>query len=328
MNRTLFRHAPVLALLATAVGACADQTEILAPLDEHPSFAEAGKPGKEGRIAFIIDAPAGNPLLYTMEADGSDIQPVRKAGYALNPAWSPDGNMLAYFSIPSVGDPEGAGLYVIRTKGGKPTRIFDGFITNPRWSPDGKRIAFSHTVTGSRSIAVINTDGTGFRQLTAGSDAFDMYPSWSADGERLAFWSSRPISEGRRVYGNIWVINADGSAMEPITDCEAAGVMCTVPSWSPVDDRIAFRLANGSLYAIGIVAASGGEIQTVLARTDHGGFGRSVNPAWSPDGTRFVFLSAMDGAGRLELHTARTDGTDVARATFMPEAKYEPAWAR
>lgn len=323
------RLGAVLPALMLALGACSDEAKILAPAAEQPSLDRSGDGGSDdrGRIAFIIDEPAGNPLLHTMNADGSRIQAVRNAGWAQYPAWSPDRRQIAYFSTPESGNPASAGLYVINAAGGKPVRIFEGMVSHPRWSPDGTRIAFSHfPLGGRRSIYVIGADGSGVTQVTGGPSAFDMNPSWSPDGQRIAFWSSRSIAAGRSEYGNLWIVNADGTGLKPITDCETAAVLCHSPTWSPVDDRIAFRLKAGTELAIGTVDANGGEIQVILSRTDHGV--QDLQPAWSPDGTRFVFLSAMNGTGQRELYTVNADGTNPTRITSMTQVKYFPAWGR
>src|SRR5262245_36424116 len=61
----------------------------------------------------------------------------------------------------------------------------------PVWSPDGKQIAFADivgtTVTGSWGIFVINTDGTGRRQLVRGSLYAPHGIAWSSDGKTLAY---------------------------------------------------------------------------------------------------------------------------------------------
>jgi len=56
----------------------------------------------------------------------------------------------------------------------------------PAWSPDGTRIAFDVRVGNRWTLAVINADGTGFRDLTPQlQEAFP--PRWFPDGRRVAF---------------------------------------------------------------------------------------------------------------------------------------------
>ncbi len=59
-----------------------------------------------------------------------------------DPAWSPDGRYIAYFS-----DAEGEyALYIVDQKGQKPAEKVDlnpTFYFNPTWSPDSKKIAFT-----------------------------------------------------------------------------------------------------------------------------------------------------------------------------------------
>ncbi|MGI8721742.1 MAG: TolB family protein [Geodermatophilaceae bacterium] len=58
-------------------------------------------------------------------------------------------------------------------------------------------------------------------------------------------------------------------------------------------------------------------------------FGVDVNPAWSPDGSRIVFISDRDRAGQLpptDVYVMQADGTGVVRATDNPDSEEDVEW--
>lgn len=82
--------------------------------------------------------------LYTIAADGSNLQPVTTApADDTDTSWSPDSRRVVYSS--DFGDLPTSSIFTTPAKGGDPTRIthddtrYDGA---PAWSPDGQWIAF------------------------------------------------------------------------------------------------------------------------------------------------------------------------------------------
>jgi Tol biopolymer transport system component len=167
----------------------------------------------DGRtMAFTALPPGGvRPDIYLMRADGSDLRQFTPEVPDEAPAWSPDGDRIA-FESDRTGDAE---ICVMRADGTGLRRLTSrpGDDLFPAWSPDGERIAFVADGDGGRDVWVMRSIGGEARAL-APYDAPDGDPSWSPDGERIAFESNR---EGGPT-SDIFVMFADGSGVLRLTD--------------------------------------------------------------------------------------------------------------
>jgi TolB-like protein/DNA-binding SARP family transcriptional activator len=150
-------------------------------------------------------------------------------------------------------------------------------------------------------LYLMDADGSNRRRLTDGPDN---YPSWSPDGARIAF------SRGKRT-SDIYVINADGSGLVNLTRNER--MFDIEPAWSPDGSRIAFERYPG-LY---VMAADGSGITRLTAD--------GSSPAWSPDGKKIAFHSGR--AGSFDVFIMNADGSDVTRLTDDPALDIGPAWS-
>ncbi|MCY4077573.1 MAG: hypothetical protein OXH04_19320, partial [Acidobacteria bacterium] len=70
----------------------------------------------------------------------------------------------------------------------------------------------------------IRPDGTDLRRLTT-APGNDSHPAWSADGTHILFSSSRygfkdeaPLSDIPQAYGELFIMDADGSGQRALTD--------------------------------------------------------------------------------------------------------------
>jgi Tol biopolymer transport system component len=117
--------------------------------------------------------------------------------------------------------------------GGKATPVLvDSRIpVSPNLSPDGQFVVF-HLGGIQEDIAVIRSDGTGFRQLTDDPHK-DRMPRWSPDGERITFFSNRSGSY------QIWSVHPDGRGLRKLTDGPSEHFYSI---WSPDGTQIISRM--------------------------------------------------------------------------------------
>ena len=195
--------------------------------------------------------------IYTVNVDGTGLRNLTShpAFDGWRPAWSPDGERIAFFSVRD-GDDE---IYTIRADGADVRRLtFDpADDANPAWSPDGSKIAFVSNRTGNFEIWIMSDDGSNPVQITD-DPADDDWPSWSPDGSKIAFTSDR---SGDR---SIRVMNADGTSPTLLVENNSS-----TPTWSPDGSRIAFD-RGGSLH---MMNADGTDVQWIRS---------GMFPSWGP----------------------------------------------
>jgi TolB protein len=129
------------------------------------------------QVAFVSDR-GGIPQLYIMNVDGTSQEKVDLAdkGYVIDPAWSPNGQMLAFSWRRPNGNYD---LYVMEIVTHQLVELTRDAARNerPSWAPDGRHIVFESTRTGTRQIWSMIADGTEARQLT--KQGQNESPNWS-----------------------------------------------------------------------------------------------------------------------------------------------------
>jgi len=159
---------------------------------------------------------------------------------------------------------------------------------------------------------VTNRTGTTFHFLTNGS--FMDGASWSPDAKRIAFTNSN----------NLYVINADGSALRKITS--QLTVFAGKPSWSPDGKNLAFAAfaesGSGQTVQIFRIGDDGSGLKQLTNASDP-----ALEPSWSPDGTKIVYTF---GSNDTEIYTmSASDGSSKANLSRDPSAlDISPSWDR
>jgi Tol biopolymer transport system component len=143
--------------------------------------------------------------VWKADTDGRNVERL-VAGDNAKPAWSPDGEHIAFIRDPpeeiSAGECWAGDLVVMDAAGGD-QRVVAQESSAPEWSPDGKRLAF---VSNCNSIAITSVDGGPPTVLVRAAGE----PVWSPDGSRIAFIrETGPCSEGLCLQ-RIFVVPATG----------------------------------------------------------------------------------------------------------------------
>lgn len=186
--------------------------------------------------------------VWTLPAkDGSPRDLSRTSGVAeRDPAWSPDGQWIAYFSD-ATGEYE---LYITQSDGRGETKQLttdDGpFKYAPEWSPDSKYITFTDK-TSTLWLHTIETDETKKIDKDPWGNWTGLNVSWSHDSR----WFAYPKSHDDRSNGNtaIWVYNVEKGETHQLTSGYFADAS---PTFDRKGDWLFFtssRSIGGPLYS-------------------------------------------------------------------------------
>ncbi|WP_228644425.1 hypothetical protein [Microtetraspora sp. AC03309] len=138
------------------------------------------------------------------------------------PSYSPDGNEIVY----RIWGTENKGLRILNLTTGEARVLTDEYDNLPDWSPLHNLIVFTRKTSATDfDVCTIRPDGSNLRILTSGSGANEGHAVWNHDGRILynsgvyGFRDEAALYDNTfQPYGQIFIMNADGSGKRLLTD--------------------------------------------------------------------------------------------------------------
>jgi len=265
------------------------------------------------RIAYVTSSLKANKKmqydLYVADYDGGNAVSIAQSQEPImSPAWSPNGQHLAYVSFEN----KVSEIFVQTLATGKRKSVakHKGINGSPAWAPNGKQLAITLSKSGNSDIYILTLANLSLRQLTH-SWAIDTEAAWSPDGQSILFTSNR----GRRPQ--LYLMPSDGHGeAERITfvgDYNARG------SFSADGQKIVMVQGGKGNYRIALLDRTT-ENTTILTQ------GKSdESPSFAPNGQAVIY--ARRKAGKEILALVSTDGIRKQDIKNTLGSVREPAWA-
>ncbi|MGR6035324.1 MAG: Tol-Pal system beta propeller repeat protein TolB [Candidatus Nitrosoglobus sp.] len=265
------------------------------------------------RIAFVTVAKAADGgkeyALQVADMDGHNPHAILQSKEPiLSPAWSPDGDKLAYVSF----ERKRSEVFVqeLRTGRRQSVAAFPGINSAPDWSPDGRKLALVLSKEGNPEIYIYNLTDGALARLTR-NIAIDTEPVWAPDGQSIVFTSDR----GGRPQ--LYQVSISGGQAKRLT---FEGIYNTSASFAPDGRRIALtHRGDKGQFHIAVLDLESKNLQ-ILTQTQ-----MDESPSFAPNGRMILYATLGPQGGALA--AVSIDGRVHQRLMQQGDEVREPAWS-
>ncbi len=277
----------------------------------HPSWSPDGKQivvsDKVADVATSHTVP--NSSLSIIEVATGNRKLLDTKGDAIQPAWSPHGQRIAFWFVEEgkLGE-----LATIPANGGEPIVIAPSAAMdwNPVWSPDGRYIFFGSDRGGNMNIWRVAVDeetgkALGEPESVTMPALYVRHFAFSRDGKTLAYIRYETQS-------NLQSIAFDPLNLKTVGEVNfitRGNKQISTPALSPNGAEFVIRQPALTQEDLVIFNRDGSNWRTLTNDKF-----RDRVPRWSPDGKTIAFAS--DRSGKYQIWMINADGSDLRQITF------------
>ncbi len=266
------------------------------------------------RIAYVTKTTVNNTPrfhLWVADSDGESASAALTSTEPLiSPAWSPNGQQLAYVSFES----RKPVVYVHEVATGRRRAVadFKGSNSSPAWSPDGRNLIVTLSRDGGSQMFMMSASG-GEPQKLSHSSSIDTEAVFAPDGQSIYFVSDRGGSP------QIYRMPVSGGVAQRVT---FSGNYNISPAISPNGTMLAFISRVGGAFKLTLQDLSSGTVRT-LTDTE-----ADESPSFSANGKQIIYATQLSAAGRWQeaLMTTTLDGRVKSKLTAVSGDIREPDW--
>jgi Tol biopolymer transport system component len=344
--------AAIVAAAAAGCGSSSDSPSSTGAARPATTTAPAATfPAEDGKIAFrrYFDDAQTTGAVFTINPDGTgERQVTRPPGNTLDdqPAWSPDGKLIAFTRCPADGI---CGVWTVRPDGTHARAIFQCRRANPAtracadaanvtFTADGRHLIFTasygrinpgSSATGGEDqiqnseLGIGDLRGHITRSLVRATNfSADLnWGSFSPDGKTLAYEVRHSYKTKPADKHAVFVLDVDTGRRHRLTDWQLdAGDNI---DWSPDGSKLLFRShqedSQDSEYFT--IRPDGTGLKQLTKVAGSGAYSAS----WSPDG-KYIAISPPGKADIPDIVVMNADGSGQRPVTRTPSWESAPDW--